>query len=154
MGDEGRRRTTSFAKDSAAGGGSSRASGDPSLTGVTVTLGANGEKLTTVVATAGGHEPKQQEITYTDSKVGLLPPLPLPPSLLPPYLTPSSPSRPSATALQRTRLAPTRPSPALSLSPPPRARSKYKTVPMFWGCGTMMLQLLTMRMWAWLITRR
>lgn len=43
---------------------------DPSsLTGVTVTQTPEGERITTVVASTGGTESVQQEISYTDTKV-------------------------------------------------------------------------------------
>ena len=39
------------------------------MTGVTVTQTAEGERVTTVVASTGGTESVQQEISYTDTKV-------------------------------------------------------------------------------------
>lgn len=66
-GNSGRRRTTSFADQQA------QKSDDPqqssALTGVTVTHGPNGEKITTVVAHAGGLSGGAREISYKDTKV-------------------------------------------------------------------------------------
>lgn len=65
---EGRRRTTSFA-DQKAGAAKTDEVDPSSLTGVTVTQTAEGEKITTVVASSGGTESKNQEISYSDTKV-------------------------------------------------------------------------------------
>lgn len=63
-----RRRTTSFADQQANAQKVDEV--DPSsLTGVTVTQTAEGERVTTVVASTGGTESVQQEISYTDTKV-------------------------------------------------------------------------------------